>query len=244
VPVWPCALSGRLLIVALVGRYPTNKLISRGLLSRRLSPFPFRAYAVLAPVSQSYSPPRGRLPTCYSPVRHFTQGLLPFLVRLACVKRAASVDSEPGSNSRLILSPPPSGSRITFRVRLDCYSVLYLTSFRFPIPSSSCLQPSESMASNQIVKDLCKRSRIQEADTLADQRCRILRLIPTQIAGNRSAYRWRHVCRTVAGMTPARQPTFTVAALQSVRCFFRLRRFNNPPPKRRGSSPEFIRTTD
>src|SRR6476660_4496031 len=58
-------------------------------------------YAVLAPVSQGYSPPEGRLPTCYSPVRHFTQGLLPFLVRLACVKRAASVDSEPGSNSRL-----------------------------------------------------------------------------------------------------------------------------------------------
>ncbi len=29
--------------------------------------------------------------------------MLPFLVRLACVKRAASVDSEPGSNSRLIL---------------------------------------------------------------------------------------------------------------------------------------------
>ena len=27
--------------------------------------------------------------------------MLPFLVRLACVKRAASVDSEPGSNSRL-----------------------------------------------------------------------------------------------------------------------------------------------
>jgi hypothetical protein len=27
--------------------------------------------------------------------------LLPFLVRLACVKRAASVDSEPGSNSHL-----------------------------------------------------------------------------------------------------------------------------------------------
>ena len=27
--------------------------------------------------------------------------IAPFLVRLACVKRAASVDSEPGSNSRL-----------------------------------------------------------------------------------------------------------------------------------------------
>ena len=101
--MWPCALSGRLPISAMVGLYPTIQLISRGLLSRRFSPFTFRSYAVLAPVSQSYSPPRGRLPTCYSPVRHFTQGLLPFLVRLACVKRAASVDSEPGSNSRLIL---------------------------------------------------------------------------------------------------------------------------------------------
>ena len=55
----------------------------------------------MSPVSQRYSPPRGRSSTCYSPVRHFTQGLLPFLVRLACVKRAASVDSEPGSNSHL-----------------------------------------------------------------------------------------------------------------------------------------------
>ena len=36
-------------------------------------------------------------------MRHCTQVLLPFLVRLACVRHAASVDSEPGSNSRLIL---------------------------------------------------------------------------------------------------------------------------------------------
>jgi hypothetical protein len=41
-------------------------------------------------------------------VRRCTQGLLPFLARLACVKRAASVDSEPGSNSRLILCLSPS----------------------------------------------------------------------------------------------------------------------------------------
>ena len=39
--------------------------------------------------------------TCYSPGRHFTHGLLHFLVRLACVRHAASVDSEPGSNSHL-----------------------------------------------------------------------------------------------------------------------------------------------
>ena len=30
VPMWPFTLSGRLLIVALVGRYPANKLIRRG----------------------------------------------------------------------------------------------------------------------------------------------------------------------------------------------------------------------
>ena len=63
-----------------------------------------RYYAVLAKVSLGYSPLEGRLVTCYSPVRHYTQGLLPFLVRLACVRHAASVDSEPGSNSRLKLS--------------------------------------------------------------------------------------------------------------------------------------------
>ena len=60
-----------------------------------------RYYAVLAQVSLGYPPLKGRLVTCYSPVRHCTQVLLPFLVRLACVRHAASVDSEPGSNSHL-----------------------------------------------------------------------------------------------------------------------------------------------
>ena len=47
------------------------------------------------------SPTQGQVVTCYSPGRHCTHGLLHFLVRLACVRHAASVDSEPGSNSRL-----------------------------------------------------------------------------------------------------------------------------------------------
>ncbi len=34
-------------------------------------------YAVLAPVSQGYSPLQGRLSTCYSPVRHCTHGVAP-----------------------------------------------------------------------------------------------------------------------------------------------------------------------
>ncbi len=74
VPVWPVALSGRLPVVALVGRYPTNKLIGRGPIpSRKTFNHPRchgGSYPVLAPLSRSYPRARGRLPTCYSPVRH------------------------------------------------------------------------------------------------------------------------------------------------------------------------------
>ena len=56
-------------------------------------------YSVLAPLSQSYPQSRGRLPTRYSPVRHSTEGRSPVRVRLACVRHAASVHSEPESNS-------------------------------------------------------------------------------------------------------------------------------------------------
>ncbi len=58
-------------------------------------------HAVLTTVSGWYSPPEGKLPTCYSPVRHFTRPRRDFHVRLACLRHAASVDSEPESNSRL-----------------------------------------------------------------------------------------------------------------------------------------------
>src|SRR6202021_313384 len=97
----PCALSGRIQIIVLVGHYPANSLIGRDPLLKRIAPLTRRYYAVLAQVSLGYPPLKGRLVTCYSPVRHFTHGLLHFLVRLACVRHAASVDSEPGSNSRL-----------------------------------------------------------------------------------------------------------------------------------------------
>ncbi len=35
VPVWPSTLSGRLSIAAMVGRYPTIKLMERGLIPKR-----------------------------------------------------------------------------------------------------------------------------------------------------------------------------------------------------------------
>ena len=105
--MWPIILLNRLPIVALVGRYPANKLMGRGLIPARklasrglLSPHcTTRAYPVLSTVSSRYSSCRGRLSTRYSPVRHSTRGRSPFRVRLACVKHAASVQSEPESNS-------------------------------------------------------------------------------------------------------------------------------------------------
>ena len=60
VPVWLIILSDQLPIVALVGLYPTNKLIGRRLLHRRLAPLTLRCHAVLAAVSRCYPPPMDR----------------------------------------------------------------------------------------------------------------------------------------------------------------------------------------
>src|SRR5689334_4957302 len=43
-------------------------------------------------------------------------GIAPFLARLACVKRAASVDSEPGSNSRLNHLVKQTGSPLALQL--------------------------------------------------------------------------------------------------------------------------------
>ena len=63
-------------------------------------------YAGLARLSAGCPPDKGRLHTCYSPVRHSPAGgasSSPAAVRLACVKPAASVHPEPGSNSPLLV---------------------------------------------------------------------------------------------------------------------------------------------
>ena len=113
VPVWPVTLSGRLSVVALVGHYPTNKLIDRESIPSRKT-FHHQtciqwSYPVLDPVSRAYPRAKGRLLTCYSPVRRSStpKGLS---ARLACVKHAASVRPEPGSNSPLRSQrQPPTG---------------------------------------------------------------------------------------------------------------------------------------
>ena len=105
VPVWRIILSDPLLIVALVGLYPTNQLIRYRPLKQRKakwSPaFFLRKYAVLANLSISYPPLLGTFRYVTHPfaTRHPRSKLLCAAVRLACVKHAASVQSEPGSNS-------------------------------------------------------------------------------------------------------------------------------------------------
>ena len=72
VPVWLIILSDQLWIDALVGRYPTNKLIQRGPLPRRNS-FPMTEIMGSYGISSRFqllSRTSGQVPTRYSPVRH------------------------------------------------------------------------------------------------------------------------------------------------------------------------------
>ena len=103
VPVWPDALSGRLPVEALVGHHPTNKLIGRGPIPHHKSfpPHTMR-HEVLSGIRPSFpglSQSAGQITHVLltrSPLEHPRRGLS---VRLACVKHAASVRPEPGSNS-------------------------------------------------------------------------------------------------------------------------------------------------
>ena len=112
--MWPVILSDRLPIVALVGRYLTNWLIGRELTPNRITPFtPVPCdTVVLCGIStcfQVLSPCLGQIvhalltrpPLEYRIQRTF----IDILVRLACVKHAASVRPEPGSNSDVQSSP-------------------------------------------------------------------------------------------------------------------------------------------
>ena len=107
VPVWPVALSGRLPVVVLVGHYPTNKLIGREPIPNRKNfPPPNMRKMVISGIRPSFpglSRSQGQVTHVIltrSPLIHPVQAPS-FSVRLACVKHAASVRPEPGSNSPL-----------------------------------------------------------------------------------------------------------------------------------------------
>ena len=105
VPVWPVALSGRLPVEALVSHYLTNKLIGREPIpDRRSFPPQSRRTRVISGISSCFQlvfRSQGQVAHVLltrSPLVYPRRGLT---VRLACVKHAASVRPEPGSNSPL-----------------------------------------------------------------------------------------------------------------------------------------------
>src|ERR1700749_2729352 len=103
VPVWPDTLSGRLPVVALVGRHPTNKLIGRGPIPHRKS-FPPKGMRlmVLSGIRPSFpglSRSAGQIAHVLLPSSPLECLRRDLSVRLPCVKPAASVRPEPGSNS-------------------------------------------------------------------------------------------------------------------------------------------------
>ena len=108
--MWPITLSGRLPIVDLVGRYLTNYLIGREPTPNRIAPFTpgpcdpvvlcgiSTCFQVLSPcLGQVAHALLTRPPLELSLPGRNPSNLIP--VRLACVKHAASVRPEPGSNS-------------------------------------------------------------------------------------------------------------------------------------------------
>ena len=113
VPMWPYILSDRLLIVALVGRYPANWLIRRGSILYRIAPFPYAPCSAkgLCGISSRFqllSPCTGQVTHALltrPPLSHkifiSEENQIECFVRLACVKHAASVHPEPGSNSHV-----------------------------------------------------------------------------------------------------------------------------------------------
>ena len=84
-----------------------------------------RVYSVLSAISSSYPHLKGRLPTCSSPVRHSRREASSSLaVRLACLRRAASVRSEPGSNSPLFYFKHPEGCLISIILKASPVSFI------------------------------------------------------------------------------------------------------------------------
>ncbi len=99
VPVWLIVLTDQLPVAGLVGHYPTNNLMGRTPLRLRLAAFLMVTMSVRG-ISSPFGGvfrTSGQVRTCSSAVRH-SRSKGP-CVRLTCVRHAASVDPEPGSNS-------------------------------------------------------------------------------------------------------------------------------------------------
>jgi hypothetical protein len=116
VPVWPVTLSGRLPVEAMVSHYLTIKLIGREHIPGRKTfhHHPMRE-VVVSGINHRFrwlSQSQGQITHVLltrSPLEYHRSGLS---ARLACVKHAASVRPEPGSNSpsKNMNHPHPKGT--------------------------------------------------------------------------------------------------------------------------------------
>ena len=110
-------------------------------------------HAVLASLSGRYPPLEGRSPTRYSPVRH-SVSIATNRVRLACVRHAASVDSEPGSNSHVKWAVSPPAPQTACAIGIAGGSQL-LT--RAPVENGSCVVSYLcSMTPAYFLADVCQ----------------------------------------------------------------------------------------
>src|SRR5690554_2586821 len=116
VPVWGIALSGPLGIIALVVRYTPNQLIPR--MPIRYRPKALAKTRCRAMATRRIDPRFRGLSACTGQVAYALRTHPPLsaprrahTVRLACIRPAASVHPEPGSNSPLYgcLRPPNRG---------------------------------------------------------------------------------------------------------------------------------------
>ena len=108
--MWPINLSVRLPIVGLVGRYPANCLIGREPILKRINPLVGGSCGppTLCGISTDFSvlfPTLGQVAHALLTRPPLSlkekQAFQISSVRLACVKHAASVHPEPGSNSQI-----------------------------------------------------------------------------------------------------------------------------------------------
>ena len=139
--MWPFTLSGRLTIFALVGLYPTNKLIVRKLILQRQQRGHLSPRRDVCSINLNFLRvffTEGQILTRYSPVRRCTHFRRSFLARLACVRHAASVHSEPGSNS-----PLQKLNRLV--IKLTDKSVYFFVNFKDFFFSISAFSTADSL---------------------------------------------------------------------------------------------------
>ena len=160
VPLWGAFLSEPLPIAALVGRYPANKLIGREPIRRRRN-FQYRAmrHNIPSGISRRFhrlSPGNGHVAHALRTLPPVAARTLPprAAPRLACVKPAASVHPEPGSNSSLYIhfisqvrprqlhSSKKKNQRSHF-VLGTCCTNLSILSMNFPVISETGCKDSD-----------------------------------------------------------------------------------------------------